>query len=81
MEKSYKIDKKEGNGISAPGMGDRSMLDLHSRFFADVHVRVRSAQKNRSNQKNFIYPEFLMVKKRAIFGKIPQINSQKNFYD
>ena len=45
MEKSYKIDKKEGNGISAPGMGDRSMLDLHSRFFADVHVRVRSAQK------------------------------------
>ena len=26
--------------------------------------------KNRSNQKNFIYPEFLMVKKRAIFGKI-----------
>ena len=45
MEKSYKIDKKEGNGISAPGMGDRSMLDLHSRFFADVHVRVSSAQK------------------------------------
>ena len=37
--------------------------------------------KKRSNQKNFIYPEFLMVKKRAIFGKIPQINSQKNFYD
>ena len=59
-------------------MGDQTMLDLHSRF-VDVHVRVW--HKKRSNQKNFIYPEFLMVKKRAIFGKIPQINSQKNFYD
>ena len=80
MEKSYKIDKKEGNGISAPGMGDRSMLNLHSRLFADVHVRVRSAQKKSFKPKEFYLSRIFNGKKNVPFSeKFPKLIVRRIF--